>query len=107
MVVISLIVASGPTALDGSRATRRKPLLSARNGISNEKRARVWGSAFHMSVSLTRGSACDRPLADDHPRVAAKELPTVGDQPGAIYAIREASNAPYRSEEHTSELQSL
>src|ERR1019366_3792380 len=37
---------SGP-ALSVSRATRRKPLLSAQNGIRNEKRARIRRSTSH------------------------------------------------------------
>src|ERR1017187_4604700 len=35
-------------ALSDSRATRRKPLLSAQNGIRNEKRVCISASAFQM-----------------------------------------------------------
>ena len=64
---ISFIRASDPTALVVSRA-RRKPLLSAQNGIRNEKRARVWEFIGPIPQQYPLEQKLPKPLAACQPR---------------------------------------
>src|SRR3546814_2710731 len=66
-------------------------VLSVMNGFERELRVRILGMASHATISAYRGGLEDWPSVA---RLAAQNK--------AIEGL-----APYRSEEHTSELQSL
>jgi hypothetical protein len=80
-------------ALIGSRATRRKPMLSAQNGIRTEKRAR--GPAVHLNVYSTGGSASDHAYS---PRCRWPGLRTDSASRGSIglFAYYRGNPGPHR-----------
>jgi hypothetical protein len=84
-VLLSATSPIGVSGGAGADALRRgwigltmKPLIGYGSDVSASRPARLVGdkTSTWTYKSPTRGSACDRRLADDHSRVVAQRLPT-------------------------------